>query len=105
MPRIEKELAESENAILESNSILEFLRPDLYLTVLDPAVADFKDSARRFLSSADAILISAPGPLSIIPDESLEKKPHFPIPPPHYMSDELADFVRARINTKSPILA
>ena len=51
MPRIEKELAGSENAILESNSVLEFLRPDLYLTVLDPAVADFKDSARRFPSS------------------------------------------------------
>jgi molybdopterin-guanine dinucleotide biosynthesis protein len=49
IPRIEKELAASENAILESNSILEFLRPDLYLTVLDPTVADFKDSARRFL--------------------------------------------------------
>jgi len=37
MPTVRRKLAESGNAILESNSILKFLRPDLYLTVLDPA--------------------------------------------------------------------
>ena len=42
MPAIRNKLAESRNAILESNSIVKFLRPDLYLTVLDPAIADFK---------------------------------------------------------------
>ena len=36
MPTVRQKLAESQNAILESNSILKFLRPDLYLTVLDP---------------------------------------------------------------------
>src|SRR5882757_71330 len=34
MPRIRKELAQTENAIIESNSIIRFLRPDLYLSVL-----------------------------------------------------------------------
>src|SRR5207344_634365 len=48
MPAIRKKLAGSRNAILESNSILKFLRPDLYLTVLDPATADFKKSPRNF---------------------------------------------------------
>ncbi len=42
MPRVRQELASAENAILESNSMMRFLRPDLYITVLDAATADFK---------------------------------------------------------------
>jgi molybdopterin-guanine dinucleotide biosynthesis protein len=99
MPRIEKELAASENAILESNSILEFLRPDLYLTVFDPAVADFKDSARRFLHDADALLLSSSEPASALPNLPLNGKPRFHIPPPDYISDSLVDFVRTRLAT------
>jgi molybdopterin-guanine dinucleotide biosynthesis protein len=102
MPRIEKELAASENAILESNSILEFLRPDLYLTVLDPAVADFKDSARRFLDNADAVLLSSTDPANAIPNLTLNGTPRFHIPPPAYISDDLVDFVRTRLASKTP---
>jgi molybdopterin-guanine dinucleotide biosynthesis protein len=94
MPRIHAELANCENAILESNSILEFLHPDLYLSVLDPAVTDFKDSARRFLDRADAVLLSSDAELR---NGALDSKPRFRIPPPAYMSDELVDFVRARL--------
>jgi hypothetical protein len=104
MQRIEKELAASENAILESNSILEFLRPDLYLTVLDPAVDDFKDSARRFLADADAVLLSSNGPASAVSEEALDRKPCFEIPPPTYMSDGLVEFVRTRITSITPAL-
>ena len=56
MPRVRKELALARNAILESNSIVRFLKPDLYLTVLDPAIRDFKPSAQYFLDRADAVL-------------------------------------------------
>ena len=56
MPRIRKEAGLAENLLLESNSVLRFLRPDLYLAVLDPAVADFKPSALRYLDRADAVL-------------------------------------------------
>jgi molybdopterin-guanine dinucleotide biosynthesis protein len=60
MPRLRKELAATENAggnaIVESNSLMQFLRPDLYLAVLDPANRDFKASALRFLDRADAVL-------------------------------------------------
>jgi hypothetical protein len=97
MPRIEKEIAAAENAILESNSILEYMRPDLYLTVLDSAVADFKDSARRFLPLADAVLISSGHAASTVPHAALDEKPRFPIGPPEYMSDELVRFVRERV--------
>src|SRR5271157_1089087 len=59
MPRIRAILAKTENAIIESNSVLRFLKPDLYLTVLDPATADFKSSAQQFLDRADAVLLHA----------------------------------------------
>src|SRR5258708_21151696 len=32
--------------IVESNSLLQFLKPSLYFSVIDPAKEDFKDSAR-----------------------------------------------------------
>ncbi len=57
MPTVRRKLAESGNVILESNSILKFVRPDLYLTVLDPATADFKKSAQEFLDRADAVIL------------------------------------------------
>src|ERR1700726_2288885 len=57
MPRIRKILATTQNAIIESNSILRFMKPDLYLTVLDPQTADFKASAQTFLDRADAVLL------------------------------------------------
>src|SRR5579863_1776689 len=60
MPTIRQKLSESKNAILESNSVLKFVRPDLYLTVLDPATADFKRSAQEFLDQADAVVLHAP---------------------------------------------
>lgn len=107
MPRIRKEIAAAENAIagnaiLESNSILQFLRPDLYLTVLDQGTADFKDSARLYLDRADAVLLRASG-LKLEPRwtgaaaKLIEDKPRFVIAPPDYMSDAVVDFVRARV--------
>ena len=60
MPTIRRRIAEAQNVILESNSILKFVRPDLYLTVLDPATPDFKRSAQEFLDRADAVILHAP---------------------------------------------
>src|SRR5215813_3426137 len=57
MPEVRERLTAAENVILESNSIVRFLRPDLYLTVLDPSTADFKSSAREFLDRADAVIL------------------------------------------------
>ncbi len=45
------------NVIIESNSLLQFVRPQLYLVVLDPSQRDFKDSARLHLDRADALVI------------------------------------------------
>jgi len=45
------------NVIVESNSLLQFLKPSLYLTVLDPRREDFKQSARNALDRADAFVL------------------------------------------------
>jgi len=100
MPRIRKELAAAENAIVESNSVMQFLRPDLYLTVLDAGTADFKESARLFLDRADAVLVRATElepRWAGVSARLIEGKPRFVIAPPMYMTDEIVAFVRARI--------
>ena len=53
--------------IVESNSLIELLQPDLFLMVLDARQADFKDSARRVLDRADAFLLRAPLPQRVWP--------------------------------------
>jgi len=104
MPRIRQELAHAENAILESNSILRFLRPDLYLTVLDPLTADFKLSAQQFLDRADAVVLhSSAGAVawSNVSLKPVTKKPMFRISPPPYVTPELVAFVRKKLNAST----
>src|SRR3981081_4819336 len=60
MPTLRQRIAQARNVIVESNSVMKFLRPDLYLTVLDPATADFKTSAQEFLNSASAVILHQP---------------------------------------------
>jgi len=103
VPALRARLAEAGNAILESNSVLKFLRPDLYLTVLDPGTADFKPSAQEFLDLADAVLLhesdagkSAWTGVSLKPAAG---KPIFRIRPPQYLTPQIVNFVRARLET------
>jgi hypothetical protein len=105
MPRIRKILAATQNTIIESNSILRFVKPDLYLTVLDPATVDFKASAQNYLDRADAVLLhaaeSSDGPawkqVSLKP---VLDRPTFAIRPPNYVTPELIEFVRARLRSE-----
>jgi hypothetical protein len=105
IPTIRRKLAESENVILESNSILKFVRPDLYLTVLDPATEDFKRSAQEFLDQADAVILHAPenedGGKAAWTGISLKPvagHPIFKIRPPEYVTKEIVEFVRRRVS-------
>jgi len=50
-------VAELPPVIVESNSLLQFLKPSLYFAVVDPAKEDFKDSARAVLDRADALVL------------------------------------------------
>jgi len=110
MPDLRRELDAAEDVILESNSVMKFLRPDLYITVLDPANPDFKNSAREFLDRADAIILDQPplGALDFAPvwnDVSLKPaagKPVFRVRPPQYVTAEVVEFVRARLRKTVP---
>jgi molybdopterin-guanine dinucleotide biosynthesis protein len=95
------------NVVLESNTLLQFLKPDLFLMVLHPGKADFKDSAQLQLDRASAFVLREPlsaaatgSPSSVsnaggnaatswnkIPIQLLQAKPQFlqrehdPLPP------------------------
>jgi hypothetical protein len=99
MPAVRRKLAESGNVILESNSILKFVRPDLYLTVLDPATADFKKSAQEFMDQADAVILHA-NSTQAWRDISLKPvagRPLFRIRPPEYVTAQIVEFVREKL--------
>ncbi|MFY9559796.1 MAG: hypothetical protein WAQ52_06150 [Terriglobales bacterium] len=103
MPRVRQILAGTQNAIIESNSVLRFLKPDLYLTVLDPQTADFKTSAQTFLDRADAVLLHTADNAEIPAWERVSLKPVadrpiFAFHPPQYVTPEVTDFVRQRLN-------
>src|SRR5208282_1676219 len=102
IPRIRKILASTENVIIESNSILRFVKPKLYLTVLDPQTADFKASAQTFLDRADAVLLhsvedSASPAWERVSLKPVMDRPMFEIHPPNYLTPEVIEFVRARL--------
>jgi len=108
LPALRQALADDEHVIVESNSILEFYDPAVYLTVLDPSRRDFKESARRFLPRADGIVClgSLAEPLSDLLSraawegialEVVRSKPHFPISQGQYVTPELAAFVEQRL--------
>ncbi len=69
--------------IVESNSLLQFVKPSLYFSVIDPAKDDFKDSARVALDRADALVLrgasgafAAEGPSwTKLPARLLKEKP------------------------------
>jgi hypothetical protein len=44
------------NLIIESNSLLQFVKPSLYVTVFDASRDDFKDSARQALDRTDVFV-------------------------------------------------
>ena len=104
LPRVRRILSASPHVIVESNSILRFLKPDLYLTVLDPHTADFKSSAQPFLDRADVLLLHANNgnPHRAWQNISLKpaaNRPTFLIRPPQFVTAEVVDFVRGRLLT------
>jgi hypothetical protein len=105
LPAIRRRLAQAKNAILESNSILKFVRPDLYLTVLDPRNADFKKSSQEFLDRAGAVIWHRPenaksSEMPVWQGISLKPVagcPMFSVQPPQYLTPEIVEFVRSRL--------
>jgi hypothetical protein len=102
MPRVRQEIAKAENASVESNSVLRFLHPDVFVSVLDPETKDFKESAKRYLDRADAIVLVGNGLARPAWDgvslRLIEHAQRFSGGPGAYCSAELAEFVRDRMS-------
>ena len=101
MPRVRKLIESAEHIIVESNSILRFLRPDLALSVLDPAVTDFKASALSYLDRMDALVMPVSEEIRPawhgVSASLLSRTRQFRFAAPEYVTQDLAEFVRSRL--------
>ncbi len=100
LPAVRDLVATAPHTIVESNSILEFLAPDLYLMVLDFGCPDFKASARRFLHYAGAFVVIDRGlgaPPWEMPPEVWGSRLRFRACPPDYAPHALSDFVKGML--------
>jgi hypothetical protein len=99
MPRVRALIAGAENVIIESNSVLRFLKPDVFVSVLDPAVTDFKASALRYLDRADAVVMPAGAVAgwAAVSAGLMARVRRFDMPVGGYCSAELVVFVAGRV--------
>jgi hypothetical protein len=75
---------------------VEFIEPDLYITVLDPGIEDFKTSAHRFLDRADAVIVPEGG---VWTGQSGQRE--LRIRPPVYVTDEIVALVNEKLQQLS----
>ena len=60
LPALAAELVSAGHAVIESDALMRFWKPSLFVMVLDPSNPDFKDSARENLLRADAFVFRSP---------------------------------------------
>jgi len=59
LPSLKEEIANDDFVIIESNSLRRFIKPDLYIQVLDQSNQDFKSSAQEFFDLSDAFVLTS----------------------------------------------
>ena len=98
MPRLRAMLRSGGNVILESNSILQFAKPDVCLMVVDGSVMDFKKSSLRFLDRASAIVDTSGAPFAWpnVSPTLLASRRVIRAAAPEYRSTELTEFIESR---------
>lgn len=101
MPTLRAKLAGAQEVIIESNTVLHFLQPDLYLPVLDFSHSDFKTSAREMLDRADAYVVLEHSRVSPAWEEislkPLRSRPVFRVQAEQLCPPALVDFVRQKV--------
>lgn len=95
--------ASGGNVIMESNSVLELLEPDVFLMVLDFSCSDFKPSSARFMDRADAFVVIDRGINAPLWEDVArgvwDDKPQFLVKPPVYVTTAVSDFVKSRLSS------
>ncbi len=92
-------LLKNGNVICESNSLLQFVRPDLYVVVLDLGVADFKESSLRYLDRADILLVRSDSGRQVwdgVSRKLFVGKRVVRFRPPEYVGPELIEAITSR---------
>jgi hypothetical protein len=99
---VRKALASAEHVIVESNSLLELVKPDVFLMVMDFGCEDFKASSLRYLDRADAFVVIDRGinaPLwEHVARGFWDGKPQFFVKPPRYVNAAVCAFVNDRLS-------
>ncbi len=105
---------ESKNVILESNTLLQFLKPSLFLMVVHPAKADFKESAQLQIDRASALVLREHLPPNVeagdavrwtgVPLQLLRTKPQFLQRHGQPLPVGLSEAVRKTLGAHSPVL-
>jgi hypothetical protein len=106
LPRAEttvrKILAQGQNVIVESNSVVELVQPDVFLMLLDFSCQDFKASSLRFMDRADAFVVIDRGINAPMWEDIArglwDHKPQFLVKPPNYVTATVTGFVRSRFS-------
>ena len=96
-------LAGDEQVIVESNSLLGFLIPAVFLMVIDESVGHVKPSARQFLARADAFVAVRRGPAPCVRTAPImqvpQDRPVFSVATGDWSSRELCRFVSDRLTS------
>jgi hypothetical protein len=102
LPSLLEALNDDGHVIVESNSLLAFLKPAVFLMVIDELGGDVKASARQFLARADALISvrprlessGRPAAYLVIPED----KPVFPVSVGEWSNPDLYRFVSERFS-------
>ena len=100
MPRVREELAGADNAILESNSADALLAARPLSNGARRSDRRLQTSAQEFLDRADAVILhdgSGDVTWTNVSLKPVAAKPIFRIRPPLYVTPELIEFVRNRV--------
>jgi hypothetical protein len=103
VPELLETLAGDEHVIIESNSIMEFVQPALYLLVVGEGEQELKATARRFLGRVDAwVRVMSPGapdagPPSEGPPPEFAAQPVFTVSAGEWWNAALGRFIAERV--------
>lgn len=105
LPALRRIVDTSEHVIAESNSLLQFIKPDLYLVVLDFAAHDFKATSLHYVDRADALIVVDRGEVqpawSGVARRLWDSKPRFRVKPPQWVTEAMAALVRGRLSSST----
>ena len=106
LPAFTRQIETDEYVIVESNSLRRFMKPELYIQVLELANPDFKVSAQQFFDLSDAYILvrktrqNAPVPAdnALLASEIKKNKPCFVVCEENqFISEEVIEFVRSKL--------